>query len=84
MTQPDFVKPDPPRKYPLPGPDVQIDNGPIVVWLGRLVLIVGLITWFSAYHGPDDWRQIQIGIAIAGFGITWWILGVVLRTIERK
>ena len=33
---------------------------------------------FAAHSGA------KIGIGITGFGITWWILGVILRTIEKK
>lgn len=41
--------------------------------LGAVVAVVG-----------DDWRQIQIGIVITGFGVTWWILGQILRAVTPK
>ena len=50
------------------------ENGGVALPLGILTTIAGVITWFTAYSGVDDWRQIQIGIIITGFGITWWIL----------
>jgi hypothetical protein len=44
--------------------------------------VAGLITWFTSYIGPDDRFQITLGIVVTGFGITWWILGVILHRLE--
>jgi hypothetical protein len=56
----------------------------VVVGLGAVTTIVGLITWFTAYSGVDDWRQIQVGMLITGFGVTWAILGQILRSVQRR
>ena len=60
------------------------ETGGFALPLGILTTLAGAITWFTAYAGVDDWRQIQIGIIITGFGITWWILGDILRTLTRR
>ena len=52
--------------------------------IGVLATVAGTVTWFTAYAGVDDWRQIRIGIIITGFGVTWWILGDILRTLTRR
>ena len=72
--------PTEPTSAPLP----DIGSGPIVKLFAALTLIAGLITWFSAYHGVDDRWQINLGILITAFAITWWILGIILTTVERK
>ena len=70
---------------PLPErPPPEAGWGDIVVWLGMLTSVAGLITWFAAYSGVDDWRQIQVGIVITGFGVTWVILGHILKTLSRR
>jgi hypothetical protein len=51
--------------------------------LGSITAIIGLIIWFSGYAGVDDRIQILTGIVITGFGITWWIMGVLLRALDR-
>ena len=55
----------------------------LVRGFGVLVTIAGLTTWFSAYAGADDMRQVTMGIIITGFGITWIILGLILRKLEE-
>jgi hypothetical protein len=52
--------------------------------LGALTAFAGLITWLSAYAGVDDWRRIELGVLITGFGITWLILGYLLQTLARQ
>jgi hypothetical protein len=71
----DYERPEPP---PVGGP-----GGGVMV-IGLLVTIAGAVTWFSAYAGVDNWRMIQIGITITGFGITWTLLGLILRTLTRR
>lgn len=60
------------------------ETGGVALPLGILTTLAGVITWFTAYAGVDDWRQIQIGIIITGFGVTWWVLGDILRTLTRR
>ena len=60
------------------------ETGGVALPLGILTTVAGVITWLTAYAGVDDWRQIQIGIIITGFGVTWWILGDILRTLTRR
>jgi hypothetical protein len=55
----------------------------VVRGAGVIVTLAGLCTWFSAYAGVDDMRQVTIGIIITGFGITWFILGLILRKLEE-
>jgi hypothetical protein len=31
----------------------------------------------------DDHDQVLLGIVITGFGVTWWIMGVILRALDR-
>ena len=80
MTQPtktpEYEIPRPPR--PEPG------MGHAVVALGVLATLAGLITWFAAYAGVDDHRQILYGIIITGFGVTWCVLGLILREALRR
>jgi hypothetical protein len=52
--------------------------------LGVVVTIIGLVTWFSAYAGLDDHEQARLGIIITGFGITWEILGRILRELQER
>ena len=80
MTQPTKTP-----EYKLP-PDATWDPGmgEAVVALGTLTTIAGLITWFSAYAGVDDHRQILLGIMITGFGVTWCVLGLILRETLRR
>ena len=68
---------------PAPPGEPEPDASGVVKVIGILTTVAGAITWFSAYSGVDDWRQITVGIVITGFGITWWILSYVLRTSQR-
>jgi hypothetical protein len=61
-----------------PGEPAQTPTAPVVQVLGVVVVIAGLVVWFSGS------RQITNGIVITGFGVTWWILGLVLGAIERR
>ena len=60
------------------------ETGGVALPLGIRTTLAGVITWFTAYAGVDDWRQVQMGIIITGFGVTWWILGDILRTLTRR
>ena len=58
--------------------------GGAVIGFGVLTSGAGVITWLSSYSGVYDWRLIAIGITITGFGVTWVILGYILRTLTRR
>jgi hypothetical protein len=77
-----------PTKIPEHGipPDRTWDPGmgEAVVALGALTAVAGLITWFSAYAGVDDHRQILYGMMITGFGVTWCVLGLIQREAMRR
>jgi hypothetical protein len=77
-------KPPPQLDYESPPPAPMATTSEFAVRaLGSITAIIGLIIWFSAYHGVDDRDQILLGIVITGFGITWWIMGVILRALDR-
>ena len=67
----DALPPDPTQQFLIRG-------------LGIIVTIIGLTTWFSAYAGVDDSRRITMGMMITGFGITWEILGRILRELQER
>jgi len=67
----DAMPPDPTQQFLIRG-------------LGVVVTIIGLIMWFSAYAGLDDVRQANTGMVITGFGVTWDILGRILREVQGR
>jgi hypothetical protein len=56
--------------------------GWLVRGVGALVAIGGVITAIAGTVGLDDKWQILTGFLIAGFGVTWAIMGEVLRIVE--
>lgn len=66
-----------------PAPDYDPGSSWLVRGFGVLVTMGGLTTWFAAYAGVDDMSQVTMGIIITGFGITWIILGLILRKLEE-
>ncbi len=84
MKKPDFIKPDDPLPPSPLRENPQIEKGVVVGWFGKLVVVVGLITWFSAYAGLDDLLQAWGGVGVTCFGITWWIGGLILSELESR
>jgi hypothetical protein len=85
MTQPDFVKPDPPIKStPLP----ETGNAPAVTLIAKATIVAGLVlvlsAWVKSIRGQNYDSHLMMGAGTVATGITWWILGVILKSIERK
>jgi hypothetical protein len=70
--------------YATPASDAPIRWSGFVKGIGALTALAGVITAFAGTAGVDDKVQIMTGCLIAGFGITWTILGQILKSVEGR
>jgi hypothetical protein len=70
--------------YATAGSEQPVRLGGFVKGFGALVAIAGVITAFAGTAGVDDKWQIMIGCLIVCFGVTWAILGQILRIVEDR
>ena len=63
---------------PRPPPRRRFNSGAVVVVLGLLTALYGIILWVDG-HGAQDELKLLWSAVFFGFGVTWWIRGLILR-----
>ena len=56
----------------------------LVCWIGLLTLLAGIVVVVAAANARPAAQFIQLGVTLACFGGTWWILGLILREAMRR
>jgi hypothetical protein len=80
----DRLSPDPDPGV-TPRAESSVGWGDRVVHIGFAVAAAGLVCSALGYaEDKPDWWQVEVGILVTGFGITWSILGHILRASERR
>jgi hypothetical protein len=67
----------PPRRRPLA-------SATFVCWLGLLGIVAGMIVVITANQHPADRGFVRFGVLLSCFGVTWWVLGLILREALRR
>jgi hypothetical protein len=68
---------------PRPPPPRRFNAGPVIVVLGLLTVLYGTILFVDGYGAQNDLKLLWAAMFF-GFGVTWWILGVILRELMRR
>ena len=70
---------------PCPPPARRFAAPAFVSWMGLATFVVGVVILLGAFQpDPDDVHQSRFGVVVACFGVTWWVMGLILRAAMRR